>query len=277
VARHCCYNGGVLASCLRPPTHRAIAAKFAPNSRRGEFLSSVRCSPIEAYLSQGRRWGWDGASLESVSGFSQDPIGYRGGFNLYEYVGDDPLIRTDPSGNILEITDYFKDLLNKLCPEGKFKANSSGIVYPTDPNFCKGHMVGNDWVGPDSWGSKTPNSCTCICNAINSSKLFRLRRRRSAGGDIRLEGGTIVVAIGPGREGGYTGSGDTSCPAGTVRSEPWLILAHELCGHEVPAVVGGVIIGAVGEENCIRREHSCKSDNLGIRDGKDHGGDVILK
>jgi RHS repeat-associated protein len=29
---------------------------------------------------------------------SRDPISYRGGMNLYEYVGDNPLIRTDPTG-----------------------------------------------------------------------------------------------------------------------------------------------------------------------------------
>ena len=29
---------------------------------------------------------------------SRDPAGYRGGINLYEYVGDDPLVRTDPYG-----------------------------------------------------------------------------------------------------------------------------------------------------------------------------------
>ena len=29
---------------------------------------------------------------------NRDPISYRGGINLYEYVGDDPLTRTDPTG-----------------------------------------------------------------------------------------------------------------------------------------------------------------------------------
>ncbi len=31
---------------------------------------------------------------------SRDPIGYKGGINLYEYCGDDPLVRTDPTGTI---------------------------------------------------------------------------------------------------------------------------------------------------------------------------------
>ena len=30
--------------------------------------------------------------------FGRDPIGYKGGIDLYEYVGDDPLTRTDPQG-----------------------------------------------------------------------------------------------------------------------------------------------------------------------------------
>ncbi len=31
---------------------------------------------------------------------SRDPIGYRGGINLYEYVGDDPTDGSDPTGNM---------------------------------------------------------------------------------------------------------------------------------------------------------------------------------
>jgi hypothetical protein len=44
------------------------------------------------------RWGWDGASLGFPSGYSVDPIGYGGGTNLYEYVGDNPAGLVDPLG-----------------------------------------------------------------------------------------------------------------------------------------------------------------------------------
>ena len=77
---------------------RANAAEFARNSRRAEFLFNAGCWPIEAHLNQGRQLGWDGACLESVSGFSHDPIGYRGGMDLYEYCGDDPTMYLDPAG-----------------------------------------------------------------------------------------------------------------------------------------------------------------------------------
>ncbi len=49
-------------------------------------------------VSRDGRWGWDGACLESVSGSCVDPISYKGGMNLYEYVRDDPTNATDPSG-----------------------------------------------------------------------------------------------------------------------------------------------------------------------------------
>ena len=54
--------------------------------RRDFFFADARPRQAEAHVSRERRWGSDGACLEGVSAFSHDPIGYRGGINLYEYV-----------------------------------------------------------------------------------------------------------------------------------------------------------------------------------------------
>jgi RHS repeat-associated protein len=36
-----------------------------------------------------------------------DPVGYEGGINIYEYVGDDPINNEDPSGNIVIWRDQY--------------------------------------------------------------------------------------------------------------------------------------------------------------------------
>ena len=82
-------------SCISRP---GLAAVFVGNSRRGEFFLDACMLQVEGRASRERRWGSDGARLEYVSAFSVDPILYRGGDNLYEYCGDDPLTRTDPRG-----------------------------------------------------------------------------------------------------------------------------------------------------------------------------------
>jgi hypothetical protein len=75
---------------------QARTARLSGNSCRDFFFVDARMSQVVAPLSRERCWGSDGASLESVSAFSQDPAAI--GMNLYEYVGDDPLTQTDPSG-----------------------------------------------------------------------------------------------------------------------------------------------------------------------------------
>ena len=76
----------------------------------GEKSTATRFAQVFGDVRQGRRWGSDGASLESVSGFSHDPIGYRGGINLYEYCGNNPVMRTDPTGLWFYWTDSRVDV-----------------------------------------------------------------------------------------------------------------------------------------------------------------------
>jgi hypothetical protein len=72
----------------------------------------------EAHLSQGRPLGSDGACLESVSGFSHDPI--AADVNLYRYCADDPLTHTDPTGLKTcgpDVTDWFVQEINLFLSE----------------------------------------------------------------------------------------------------------------------------------------------------------------
>ncbi len=75
-----------------------LQVKLGENTRPARKFPPTCFAPVFGDASQGRRWGSDGASLESVSVFSDDPIGYSGGINLYEYVFDSPTNRTDPTG-----------------------------------------------------------------------------------------------------------------------------------------------------------------------------------
>ena len=87
------------ARCLRPQPRPAPAANLIRNSRRSDFLFDSCMWQVEGHVSQEMRWGSDGASLENVSAFSHDPILYLGGdLNLYRYVSNKPLDRTDPTG-----------------------------------------------------------------------------------------------------------------------------------------------------------------------------------
>jgi hypothetical protein len=63
----------------------------------------------------------------------RDPIGYEGGINLYEYVGDDPMVQTDPSGNA-----PFGPLPLPAAPSGPTSciAGCHGVPHPPRSPFA---------------------------------------------------------------------------------------------------------------------------------------------
>ena len=85
------------------PTPRRANVRLSGERRRGIFFVDANVSAVVAQLSPRTRWGSDGASLGSVSAFSHDPL--RADMNLYRYVGNNPVINTDPSGLIWALYD----------------------------------------------------------------------------------------------------------------------------------------------------------------------------
>lgn len=87
------------ATGLRTEPRPAPAAYLGGNSRRGALLLDAGRLHVGGHASRERRWGSDGACLESVSDFSVDPIGFEAeDGNLYRYCANNPLLYTDPTG-----------------------------------------------------------------------------------------------------------------------------------------------------------------------------------
>ena len=81
------------------PSRLQVSARIgdvAENTRPARKFPAMGLLQVFSDVSQGRRWGSDGASLKSVSAFSHDPI--AADINLYRYVGNNPLTQIDPSG-----------------------------------------------------------------------------------------------------------------------------------------------------------------------------------
>jgi hypothetical protein len=91
-------NGSVSNPSGSPMAALASLALLSENSRPAREPTALRFAQALIDVSQGTRWSWDGACLETVSAFSHDLIGYKGGINLYEYVKDNPMGFTDPGG-----------------------------------------------------------------------------------------------------------------------------------------------------------------------------------
>jgi hypothetical protein len=198
--------------------------------------------------------------------------------------------------------------LGQLCPSGVWRVDrATGIVsLGNRETLCTADGVA---------ASGTPVSTDCVCRASSSEypqidivieELFpysRFRFDRNQGiftlvedvvdltstgegatlypqDGAWLDNTTIVLS---GRSTRIQGAGDTTIERSMreVRDPPWLILAHELCGHidlrqrgvedyahlETPTGDRS----AVDIENRIRREHSTQTDSYGIRAG-DTGG-----
>ena len=96
---------------------------------------------------------------------NRDPIGYRGGVNVYAYTGNDPVNRADPSGlaQLINIGDGpFPDHTYLIVNCGGGPRDSYGF-YPSGTGPVGGALGGTgDIEHPDHHGPPDPSSSTSI-------------------------------------------------------------------------------------------------------------------
>ncbi len=74
----------------------APAGFVGENPRPAKMFLESSIERVFCGASREGHWGWDGASLETVSAIAHDPV--QADINLYRYVANNPLINTDPLG-----------------------------------------------------------------------------------------------------------------------------------------------------------------------------------
>jgi LysM repeat protein len=156
--------------------------------------------------------------------------------------------------------------------------------------------------------SKFPASCKCLCDItapgsrtvlLHTGDVFEAPddtgtkteqhdvTREGQGGTLEPGGTRTAFHVGiSGRAGWNVRGAGASNPAGgsgrgqMLQDPPWIIFAHEVCGHVVaPAASSafgasshvqtpGGALSAVDVENQVRREHSTPGADLGIRQGE---------
>jgi hypothetical protein len=97
----------------------------------------------------------------------RDPIGYRGGINLYEYCGDDPLTGTDPLG-LLSASGHQADKGPQIVCDGKGHTMIQVPEQPRDekPDLfttcgCLACMELHEQTHKDDADKAFPNVCKC--------------------------------------------------------------------------------------------------------------------
>ena len=127
--------------------------------------------------------------------------------------------------------------LQSICSESKPSLSGGKIIL--DPDFCTGSSKdgkGNTVTNINK--SKTPSGCSCLCEMSSSVNPFKIEINDSINPATRADDRSKVNTTGSGATVTVPSPNKKNLPPILLRSgnletstPPFIILAHELCGH----------------------------------------------
>jgi hypothetical protein len=195
---------------------------------------------------------------------------------------DKPTDKIDnPGGTGLVQTNAaaINSYLTTLCADGAPSVDATTGEVKIASSFCTGAPLPPGVAGPPSPSaatSSTATGCTCICDLVASSNMWRIQVDDKRWPHTDFDDDAKALGTGAGGSGGVVTAPSPNSPkfwgAATASGkalnvDPWLVLGHELCGHawlgnsgshgsdSAKARGEGGHQDTVARENALRAEH----------------------